>query len=139
MTQINVYLTFDGNCAEAMNFYKECLGGELTLNPIDGSGMESQCTGAKPGAIMHAELRKWNLLLMASDMMTAGTELVRGNATALSLNCSSEVEIYTFFEKLSQDGTQLSPVKKEFWGALFGMFTDKFGVRWLLNYDQSTQ
>jgi len=139
MTQINVYLTFDGNCAEAMNFYKECLGGELTLNPIDGSGMESQCTGAKPGAIMHAELHKGNLLLMASDMMMAGTELVRGNATALSLNCSSEDEIYTFFEKLSQDGTQLSPVKKEFWGALFGMLTDKFGVRWLLNYDQSTQ
>jgi len=139
MTQINVYLTFDGNCAEAMNFYKECLGGELTLNPIEGSGMEGQCPDAKPGAIMHAELRKGNLLLMASDMMTADNALVRGNATALSLNCSSEDEIYSFFDKLSQGGTELSPVKKEFWGALFGMLTDKFGIRWLLNYDQNTQ
>lgn len=139
MTQINVYLTFDGNCAEAMNFYKECLGGELTLNPVEGSGMEGQCGEAKAGAIMHAQLLNGNLLLMASDMMMAGTELVRGNATALSLNCSSEDEIYTFFDKLSQGGEHLSPVKKEFWGALFGMFTDKFGIRWLLNYDQTEQ
>lgn len=138
MTQINVYLTFDGNCAEAMNFYKECLGGELMLNKVEGSPAEGECAEAKPGAIMHAELRKDSLLLMASDMLM-GTELLRGNATALSLNCSSETEIRDYFDKLSAGASNIHPLKVEFWGALFGMFTDKFGVRWLLNFDQNTE
>lgn len=138
MTQINAYLTFDGNCAEAMNFYKECLGAELVLNKVEGSPAEDECPGAKPGSIMHAQLTKGNLVLMASDMMM-GTELIRGNATALSLNCSSEEEIRNYFDQLSAGASNVQPLKVEFWGALFGMFTDKFGVRWLLNFDQNPQ
>lgn len=137
MTQIIAYLTFDGNCAEAMNFYKECIGGELMINTVGDTPMEGECGAANPGAVMHAQLSRGSLQLMASDMMGA-TELIRGNATALSLNCSSEDEIRTLFDGLSVGGSDISPLKVEFWGALFGMFTDKFGIRWLLNFDQNT-
>jgi PhnB protein len=135
MTQIIAYLTFDGNCAEAMNFYKECIGGELMINTVGDTPVAGQCGTATPGAVMHAQLSKESLQLMASDMM-AEAKIIRGNAMALSLSCSSEEEIRTYFDKLSAGGSDISPLKIEFWGALFGMVTDKFGIRWLLNYDQ---
>ena len=136
MTQINAYLTFDGNCAEAMNFYQQSIGGELIVNVVGDTPVEGQCGAADPGAVMHAQLSKGNLLLMASDMMS-GTELIRGNSMALSLNCSTEEEIREYFDKLSAGGSDIYPLKVEFWGALFGMFTDKFGLRWLLNFEQN--
>jgi len=137
MTQINAYLTFDGNTAEAMEFYKECIGGELMISKVGDSPVEEECSEAQKGLVMHAQLSKGSLMLMASDMIMGG-ELVRGNATALSLNCSSEEEIRGYFDSLSVGGSDIHPLKVEFWGALFGMFTDKFGVRWLLNFDQNT-
>lgn len=137
MTQIIAYLTFDGNCAEAMNFYKECIGGELMINKVEDTPAAEECEAAKAGSVMHAHLSKGALQLMASDMIMGG-ELIMGNAAALSLNCSSEEEIRTFFDQLSAGATNIHPLKVEFWGALFGMFTDKFGVRWLLNFDKNS-
>jgi PhnB protein len=137
MTQINAYLTFEGNCAEAMNFYKECIGGELTIHKVEGSPLEGQIPEGKE-QVMHAQLAKGSLILMASDMLMDG-EVLRGNAMALSLNCSSEEEIRSYFDKLSAGASKIEPLKIQFWGALFGMFTDKFGIRWLLNFDEHTQ
>jgi PhnB protein len=85
--------------------------------------------------IMHATLANGSLELMASDMMGRG-ELVRGNTISLMLYCSSEEEIRTFFTRLSAGGEVLHPLKEEFWGSLFGDLTDKFGMRWMFNYDK---
>jgi PhnB protein len=134
MTQINAYLTFDTNCAEAMTFYKNCLDAELVLNKVEGSAMEEHCPAAMKGMVMHASLTKGNITLMASDRMSPG-ELIRGNGMSLSLNCSSEEELRSYFNALSAGGKVIEPVKEQFWGALFGMFIDKFGVMWLLNYE----
>lgn len=137
MTQINAYLSFNGNCREAMNFYEECLGAELTLQTIGGSPMEAQCPSAMKDQILHSSLmRNGTLLLMASDMIGPGG-LNPGNNIALSLNCSSEEEINSFFSKLSEGGKIIDPLKVQFWGALFGVLNDRFGIRWLLNYDQN--
>jgi len=136
MTQINVYLTFDGNCAEAMNFYHQCLGGELTVNKVAGSPAEQHCPAAMADMVMHANIIKDGLVLMASDNLM-GAELKRGNAYAVSLNCSSEEEINDFFNKLSAGGKVISPLKEEFWGAIFGMFDDKFGIHWMVNFDKN--
>lgn len=133
MTQINAYITFNGNCREAMDFYKECIGGELSLQTVAGSPMEAQCPAAMKNSILHAELRKDGLLLMASEMTGPGG-YTKGNDIALSLNCSSEEEINTFYSKLSAGGQILDPLKLQFWGAMFGVFTDQFGIRWMLNY-----
>ena len=96
MTQINAYLNFNGNCREAMTFYQQCLGGELTLQTIEGSTVEAQCPAAMKDQILHASLLKESLVLMASDM-TGPDGFIKGNTIALSLNCSSEKEIKTFF------------------------------------------
>jgi PhnB protein len=136
-TQINAYVSFNGKCREAMTFYKECLEGELTLTTVGESTIATQCPAAMQDNILHASLvRNGTLLLMASDMVEPGG-FTQGNNIALSLNCSSEEEINTFFSKLSKDGKIIDPLKIQFWGALFGAFTDKFGVRWMLNYDKN--
>src|SRR5215212_2874513 len=103
MTQLNVYVNFSGNCREAMTFYKDCLGGALTLQTVAGSPVEAQCPTAMKDQILHSTLIKDGILLMGSDM--AGPEgIVNGNNIALSLNCSSEEEINNFFTNLSDGG-----------------------------------
>jgi PhnB protein len=136
MTQINAYLTFKGNCSEAMNFYNECLDGKLVLLPVGESPIAQQCPAAMQNQVMHASLTKGALMLMASDMLAPGG-LTVGNNVALSLNCSSEEEIYRFYNSLSAGGQIIDELKTQFWGALFGVFTDKFGIRWMLNYDKN--
>ena len=135
MTQINAYLNFSGNCREALSFYKDCLGGELSLQTVEGSPMEAGCPGAMKHQILHGSLTKNGLILMGSDMV--GTEgLIQGNNISLSLSCSSEKEINQFFSSLSAGGKNIEPLKLQFWGAMFGVLTDKFGIRWMLTYDE---
>lgn len=135
MAQINAYLTFDDNCREAMEFYKECLGGELFIQTLGESPVAEQMPGASKDSIMHASLTKNSLVLMASDMM-GKEKLIQGNNVSLSLNCENEEEINTLFNKLSAGGQITMPLGEQFWGAIFGMFTDKFGIHWMLNYDK---
>lgn len=135
MTYINAYINFNGNCREAMNFYKECLGGDLSVQTIEGSGIEDQCSPTMKSQVLHASLINENLLLMGSDMV-GPDGFVKGNTISLSLHCSSEKEINRYFTSLSRGGKILHPLKAEFWGATFGVFTDKFGIRWMLNYDE---
>ena len=135
MAQINAYLNFNGNCREAMTFYKDCLGGELTIQTVEGSPVEAQCPFSMRNQILHASLLKDSLVLMASDMV-GPDGFIKGNTISLSLNCRSEIEINTFFSKLSAGGQITHPLEKEFWGATFGVLTDKYGIRWMLNYDK---
>ena len=123
MTQINAYLTFNGNCREAMTFYKECLDAQLVLLPVSESPMAQQCPTAMQHQNLHACLTKGALWLMASDMLAPGG-LTVGNNVALSLNCSSEDEIHQFYNSLSVGGQIIDELKVQFWGALFGVFTD---------------
>ena len=85
---------------------------------------------------MHASLLKDSLVLLASDM-TGPDGFIKGNTISLSLNCSSEKEIKTFFSNLSLDGQISHPLEEQFWGAIFGVLTDKYGIRWMLNYDKN--
>ncbi len=133
MTQINSYLTFNGNCREAMTFYKECLGGELVLQTIGESPMAEKMPPQMKKSILHSTLTKGNLLLMASDMV-GEQGLVKGNTVSLMLNCSSEEEINSCYKKLSEGGEATHPLENTYWGALFGDLTDKFGNHWLLHY-----
>jgi PhnB protein len=135
MTQIHVYLTFSGNCRQAMTFYKECLGGELTFQTIGESPLSGKMPKPMKDCILHATLVKGGLVLMGSDMVPP-PGLIKGNAVSLSLNCSSEEEIKTFYAKLSAGGKADHVIEDTFWGAMFGDLTDKFGNHWLLNYEK---
>ncbi len=133
MAQLNPYLRFnDSKCREAMSFYKECIGGELTFQTVGESPMAKDMPSEDQNRIMHASLKKGGVEIFASDMMR--DRAVVGDNVALSLNCESEMEIKTLFAKLSAGGEVFMPLEKQFWGALFGVITDKFGFEWMLNY-----
>jgi PhnB protein len=136
MTQINSYLSFSGNCREAMTFYKDCLGGELTFQKIGESPMADKMPHQMKDCILHATLIKEALVIMGSDMV-ADKGLVNGNAVSLMLNCSSEEEIKKSYASLSAGGEATHPLENTFWGALFGDLTDKYGNHWLLHFDKS--
>ena len=72
MAQINAYINFNGDCREAMNFYKDCLGGTLTLQTVAGSPIEAQCPPTMKDQILHASLNRNELVLMGSDMTGPG-------------------------------------------------------------------
>lgn len=136
MTAIVSYLTFDGNCREAMEFYKSCLGGELNMHSFEAMPGSENMPEELRKRTMHANLVKGALVLMASDSNDLNQSLTKGNTITLSLNCSSDEEITEFFSKLADGGTVTMPLADQFWGAKFGMLTDKYGFDWMLNYDK---
>jgi Uncharacterized protein conserved in bacteria len=132
---INSYLTFNGNCREAMMFYRECLGGELSFQTIGESPLADKMPPAMKQNILHSSLLNGNVAIMASDMVDE-QGLIKGNSVSLMLNCSSEDEIRTCYQKLASGGTATHPLETTFWGALFGDLTDQFGNHWLLHFDK---
>jgi PhnB protein len=131
--QINSYLTFNGNCREAMTFYQECLGGELSFQTIGDSPLSGKMPKKMKDCILHATLTKGNLTLMGSDMVSEQS-LVKGNSVSLNLNCSSEKEIRACYKRLAAGGEAIHPLENSFWGALFGGLTDKYGNNWILSF-----
>lgn len=130
MTQINAYLVFNGNCREAMTFYKNCFDGQLTLQTVESSPMADQWPANVQKNILHAALEKNGLTLLASDMASP-EGLVKGNNISLALACSNQKEITSFFSKLSVGGKVTHPLHTFFDGTI-GALTDKYGVNWLL-------
>ncbi|MEO8151040.1 MAG: VOC family protein [Bacteroidia bacterium] len=137
MKQINSYLTFNGNCREAMNFYKECLGGELTLQTIGESPMADKMPLKMKECILHSTLINGETVIMATDCVRE-EGLMKGNSVSLCLQCTSEEEIKTCYEKLSAGGKANHPLENTFWGAMFGDLTDRYGNYWLLNYTRNS-
>lgn len=137
MTQINAYLSFNGNCREAMSFYQECLGGELYIQTIGESPIAEQFPVEARNRIMHANLKRGSLVLLAADHMNPKNDVIKGNSINLCLNCSTEDEIQNVFSKLSADGKIVHPLENTFWGATFAIVTDKFGMDWMLNCDKN--
>lgn len=132
MAQLNPYLIFKGNCLEAMNYYKECLGGNLTVQTIGESPMAAQFPAQSKDYILHSTLEANAVVIMGSDMF--GQTFSNGDAYHLSVNCDSESEINTLFSKLAEGGTISQPLGAMPWGAIYGSVIDKFGKSWLFNY-----
>ncbi len=137
MSTINSYLTFNGNCREAMTFYKKCLGGELVFQTIGESPLSEKMSKKMKDCILHSTLTNGTLLLMGSDMVSENG-LTKGNAVSLTLNCNSEKEIKSCYKKLSAGGQVNHPLEDTFWGALFAGLTDKYGNIWMLNYQKNS-
>jgi PhnB protein len=135
MTQISAYLNFNGNCREAMTFYKNCLGGELCFQTVEGSPMEAGCPSGVKHQILHSSLTKNGLILMGSDMVSP-EGLKMGNNISLSLNCSSKEEINRVYKSLSDGGKIIEPLGLQFWGAMFAVLKDKMGITWMLTYNK---
>ncbi len=135
MSKMNLYVNFNGQCREAMTFYQAALGGELQFQTAGQSPMASQVPAEFTDHVIHAQLDTPDWTLMASDAL--GHPLTHGNDMSIMINCDSEEQITSIYKALSVGGEIVSELKKEFWGALYANFVDKFGVRWMLNYAQS--
>lgn len=137
MKTIRSYLTFSGNCREAMHFYQQCLGGRLAFQAIADSPLAKGMPPHMQQWILHATLTNGDTVLMGSDMVPDEGR-IRGNALAMMLDCNSRQEAEQVFEALSGDGgTVLHPLENTFWGALFGDLKDKYGNTWLIHFHEN--
>ena len=132
MKRLNAYLRFDGNCRQAMEFYRECLGGNLNLMTLGESPMAAQMPDKKDWVI-HSTLEADSMILMASDML-GPQGITKGNAVTLCINGTDKEKIEEYFSRLSAGATISQPLEKMFFG-MFGDLTDKFGVEWMFEVD----
>ncbi|MEO9885558.1 MAG: VOC family protein [Balneola sp.] len=130
MKWISPYLFFQGNCEEAITFYKNCLGGELAVQRFGDTEMPVE--ESYKDKIMHAELTIGDLKIMFSDG-APHKEITSGDNIQLNLGFDDEEELEKVFKKLAEGGTITMPLEVTFWQAKFGMLVDKFGVRWMVN------
>jgi PhnB protein len=129
--QLNPYLNFAGNAEEALNFYKDALGGEiLQIGRYGESPMPSD--EDYKNKIMHARLVFDDNLIMVSDVFKGQEVSTKGNIT-LSLDVEDISKMEEVFGKLSAGGKVTMALQDTFWGARFGMLVDKFGVPWMFN------
>jgi PhnB protein len=131
--QVQAYLFFDGRCEEAIEFYREALGAEVTmLLRFKDSPEPAQCP-PPPGSedkIMHASFRVGETEVMASDGYCGGQPSFQG--FSLSLSVSDEAEAERRFAALAEGGQVQMPLAKTFFSSSFGMVTDRFGVCWMI-------
>jgi PhnB protein len=130
MKALSIYLNFDGNACEAMTFYQKCLDADLFLQTFKDAKVPAP-QGAED-RIVHARLQKGSAVLMASDTLP-GMPFTPGNNFSISIECGSILELDTLFKAFSDGGKITMAVQDTFWGARFGMITDKFGVSWMFN------
>ena len=136
MATLNTYLNFNGNTEEAFNFYKSVFGGEFLV--VQRFGDTPGCDGMPAEdkeKIMHIALPIGPNVLMGTDVTRPMPDATYGTGISLSIDAASEDEAKSLFEKLSAGGTVTMALDKAFWGALFGMATDKYGIQWMVNYD----
>lgn len=138
MATVNPYLNFNGNTEEAFNFYRSVFGGEfITVQRFKDTPEADKIAKADRNKIMHIALPIGDgTILMATDALESmGHPLTVGNNFYMSVSAESEKEADKLFKALSAGGRVTIPLEKAFWGAYFGMFTDKFGIQWMINYD----
>ncbi len=141
MAIINPYLTFNGNCEEAFNFYKRVFGGEFSylgrFNEMPPSEEGEEIPESEANKIMHISLpMSKETSLMGSDSSDVyGQATVIGNNFSISINAESKEEADRLYKELSDGGKQTMPMNTTFWGSYFGMLTDRFSVQWMISYD----
>jgi len=134
VAQLSVYLHFNGDCRQGMDFYKQIFGGELKVMTVGQSPMAAQRPEVKD-KILHSILRRGGVVIMASDWLTA-EERKPGNTVALTLVCQSKEEIESLYTKLPEGGKIKQPLKEEFFGT-YAQLIDKFGFHWMLQFGQT--
>lgn len=136
MKQITPYFFFNGTCREAMNYYKDIFGGELSMMKIgDSPESDAEHMPENKELIMHAALTvNGTMMIMASDTMLPNQTAEMGEGVYNAVLCTSKEEIETYFTKLSEGGKINQPLVEAFFG-WFGTLTDKFGVKWMLEFD----
>lgn len=143
MTTINIYLTFNGNCKAAFDFYRTVFGGHFShvstfgeMPPQEGI---PKIPEEKKDEIMHIGLPiSDETILMGSDNGGEwAMELKQGNNFSISIATDSKQKADTYFNKLAEKGQVTMPIEKTFWGDYFGMLTDPFGINWMVSFNEN--
>jgi len=136
MLSNNPYLNFMGNTEEAMRFYKSVLGGKLFISRYGDVPGGEKMSAKEQGLVIHASLTfGQDSLIMATDALESmGQKLIFGNNFFICQNMESEAEADKVFAAMSAGGKVIMPMNKTFWGAYFGMCSDKYGVQWMINH-----
>lgn len=132
---LNIYLNFNGTTEEAMNFYKDATGGEIhnIMRMGDAPGMP--VADEDKGKVMHGIMSIHGSTVMFSDG-NAQHKVNMGDNFSMSLDYKNDADMEREFNALSAGGKVTMPLQDTFWGARFGMCTDKFGVNWMFNHDK---
>jgi len=132
-SRLNPYISFDNGARQAMEYYRDVFGGNLTLNTFGEFG---QADSPDADKIMHSQLETdTGFTLMASDT-PAGMQRNPGDTITISLSGDDADTLRGYWEKLSDGGTVTMPLEKQMWGDEFGMCTDRFGIPWMVNITQ---
>lgn len=141
MAQINPHLNFPGNTEEAFNFYKSVFGGEFLA--VTRFKDNEQCANVPANyqeKLMHISLPIGNNILMGTDALVPPEQIFKfGDNMSIAINANSVDEANKLFAGLSPGGKIELAMQKMFWGALFGMVTDKFGTQWMVSYYENQQ
>lgn len=134
MSQINPHITFNGNCRDAMTFYKDSLNATLDIITVGQSPMAAQFPAHMADSILHSSLKKGEMVVLASDRM-GSNETINSmeSALSLSLNCSTEEELKTYLPNLSAGGEVIFPLHDFFAGKMV-VIRDKFGIKWTIGF-----
>jgi len=131
MNNLMPYLFFNGQCKAALDFYAQAMGGEITAMSTFAE-MPGETPPGAEDRIMHATFKAGDVTFMASDSMP-GQVIPRSGPVALSLDFTDAEEQATVFHELAEGGEITMALQDMFWGARFGMVTDKFGIQWMLS------
>ena len=140
MALINPHINFNGNAEEAFTFYKAAFGGEFTritrLKDLESPEFPVAATDANK--IIHISLPIGGNVLMGNDIPEGmGVVNENENRSKISISASSREEADRLFQALSADGNVEYPISESPWGSYFGMFRDKFGIEWMVDFDPS--
>ena len=139
MAQINPYINFNGNAEEAFNFYKSVFGGEFAqiTRFKDMSSPENSIAEHEANKIMHIALPIGKNVLMANDVPEIlGKVNEMENRSKIAVSAESKEEADRLFNGLSAGGTIEMPIQDSPWGSYFGMFRDKYGIEWYVDFDE---
>jgi len=130
--KINPYLSFNGNCRDAFEFYEKCLGGKIVFIMTNGnSPMAAQTPADQLGRIMHVSMAVGDQILAGADAPPQFFSAAHGMCVSLDIATPAEAE--RIFNELSTDGQVQMPIQETFWAQRFAMFRDRFGTPWMIN------
>ena len=132
MTDLNPYLTFNGNCADALRFYERALGAKIEMLLTFGEAPGGEVPPGNEDRVMHAQFTLDGDTVMASDGM-AGQEYAGMRGFSLTLTYPTAEEARRAFDALAVGGRVTTPLQQTFWADAWGALTDRFGTPWMVN------
>lgn len=130
MLGVSPYIAFKGNCRKAIEYYKSALGAEVLFTQTVGESPMSDMGPAEN--IMHCTIRLGDSTLMMCDDPRSDAAAGDGNVS-LAIGLDDPERAKQLFGNLARDGSVIMPLEKTYWAEAFGVVTDKFGVRWMVN------